>query len=138
MDYKETLEKNSDIIIIDFSLVNVMGTLLGFDGKFNEKLYDAMLNAEKEGEKILLYSINPPFYLKRIVDLKKFPCILKDIFFSPEKHMVLGKIFDDNLRKGAKFMLSHDENLIHPDDVDKYVFSRDEMPADLKNPLFKF
>ncbi len=137
MNYKETLEKNQDIIIIDYSLVNVMGTILGFDGEFNKELYDAMLKAEDEGEKILLYSINPPFYLKRIVDLEKFPCIGKDIFLSPVPHMCLGKIIDDKLVKGAKFLLSNDENLIHPDEVDRYAFSRDEIPEGLKNPLFK-
>lgn len=137
MDYKKILKEDEDIVIIDYSLVNVMGTLLSFSGEFNEELYDAMLKAESEGEKILIYSINPPFYLHRLVDLEKFPCIGKEIFLSPVSHMCLGKIIDDKLVKGAKFFLSKDENLIHPADTEKYNFSRDELPAGLKNPLFK-
>ncbi|MDD4555708.1 MAG: hypothetical protein PHE89_00050 [Alphaproteobacteria bacterium] len=137
MNYQEILKKDKSIIIVDYSLVNVMGTLLGFDGEFNLKLYNAMLEAEKRGEKILLYSVNPPSYLKSIVNLKKFPCIGKEIFFSPQKHIVLGKVIDDNLKKGESFSLSNEQNLIHPDDVEEYVFSRDELPEGLENPLFK-
>ena len=54
-DYKEILETNPDVCLLDGHLVDVQGTLIPlFADKLNEALYKSMLEAQKAGEKIYI------------------------------------------------------------------------------------
>lgn len=78
MNYVEILKHNPEIMILDGSLVDVVGTLLqGF--ALNKPLYAAMEEAHSRGEKIYIYSGGCDFReLAALgIDFQKFPFIDK-------------------------------------------------------------
>lgn len=142
MDYKEILEEKPDLKLIDGHLVDIQGTLVGvFDGKLNQPLYEAMLKAYDEGEKIYIYSSVPAAdYLQKFgVDTDKFPLLSKSSFRgnSWNEHqtysIVTGKIVDDAHPKyqGLNIILTDENAHVYPNQQ-SYSFERTPMSDDLK------
>ena len=133
MNYIETLKNDPDIVIINGSLVDVMGTLLQ-GNKLNEKLYSAMEEAHSRGERIYIYSgfCDTNKLTQMGVDFKKFPYVSKNSL-TDETHMVLGKIVDDDK---TYMLMSNEKNYVHPSQHE-YVFSTDPIPEGLPNRIFK-
>lgn len=133
MNYIETLKNNPSIVIIDGSLVDVMGTLLQ-GNELNKNLYAAMEEAYSRGEKIYIYSsfCDTSKLADKGVDFKKFPYVSKNSL-GYEPHMVLGKIVDDDK---TCMMMSNKSNYITPWQ-DEYSFSTDPIPEGLPNRIFK-
>ena len=142
MDYEEIVEQKPDLKLIDGHLVDIQGTLIGvFDGKLNQPLYEAMLEAYDKGEKIYIYSSVPAAdYLQKFgVDTDKFPLMSKSSFKGNwcDEHktyyIVTGKIVDDAHPKyqGLNIILTNENAYLYPNQQ-SYSFERTPMSDDLK------
>ena len=141
--YQETLKNDPEIVVIDGSLVDIMGTL-NQNGKLNEPLYKAMEAAQEKGDNVYLYSsMYSEETLKGLgVDLDKFPVISKDTFIGlygpPIEYMVLGKVIDDKSigEQNLLITLSNEDSYIYPN-KETYDFTRDKLPEGIDNTVMK-
>ena len=133
-DHKEILETNPDVCLLDGHLVDVQGTLISlFGNKLNEALYNSMLEAQKAGEKIYIYSSLPNVkkLQERGVDTEKFEVISKSKFVGERYTIVTGKIVDDRKPDDSLNIILTDPNgHIYPSQK-TYSFERTPMPEDL-------
>lgn len=54
-NYQSIIDKKTPIKVFDGHLVDVQGTLINSQGQRNEPLYQAMLDAQQNGEKIYIF-----------------------------------------------------------------------------------
>lgn len=136
-DLRQIMDENADVKLLDGHLVDVQGTLLSSSGELNKKLYDSMLNAHDNGEKIYIYSSLPNTKILQDagVDTEKFEVLSKSSFQSSgwskvPYTIVTGKIIDDNDPEVMHLIMTDPNGWIYPN-KSSYNFERTKMPEDL-------
>lgn len=134
--YQNIEDKSMPIKVLDGHLVDVQGTLISNKGELNEVLYEAMLEAQQNGENIYIYSSFPSIsLLKQVgIDTEKFHLINKSYFradaYSEEFYtLVTGKVIDDDPPHNI-ITTDKEHGFVYPN-KEHYSFVRTNVPENL-------
>lgn len=134
--YQNIEDESMPIKVLDGHLVDVQGTLINNKGELNEVLYEAMLEAQQNGENIYIYSsFSSISLLKQVgIDTEKFHLINKSYFradaYSEEFYtLVTGKVIDDDPPHNI-ITTDKEHGFVYPN-KEHYSFVRTNVPENL-------